>query len=148
MFLTPDLKPVFGGTYWPGPNSSKSQIGFEEILAKIVQTWKEQPAKFLASAEEILQRLREFTDEGLKGVGEGAEETLELDLLEDAYLQFNTRYDPVHGGFGRASPLPPSVMPPCGVKPRLLTKPVEQFLPSFRCPSIWRSCCGWVRFRR
>lgn len=105
MFLTPDLKPVFGGTYWPGPNSSKGQIGFEEVLEKIVQTWKEQPTKFLASAEEILQRLKEFTDEGLKGAGEGSEETLELDLLEEAYQQFNTRYDPVHGGFGRAFPL-------------------------------------------
>ncbi|KAI5852280.1 hypothetical protein BZA05DRAFT_397412 [Tricharina praecox] len=103
VFLTPDLKPVFGGTYWPGPNSSKGQIGFEEVLEKIVQTWKEQPTKFLASAEEILQRLKEFTDEGLKGAGEGSEETLELDLLEEAYQQFNTRYDPVHGGFG----LPP-----------------------------------------
>ncbi|KAA8895720.1 hypothetical protein FN846DRAFT_784662 [Sphaerosporella brunnea] len=103
VFLTPDLKPVFGGTYWPGPNSSKGQLGFQEVLEKIIQTWKDQPAKFLASAEEILARLKEFADEGLKGAGEGSEETLELDLLEDAYQQFNTRYDPIHGGFG----LPP-----------------------------------------
>ncbi|KAF8544500.1 Six-hairpin glycosidase-like protein [Trichophaea hybrida] len=103
VFLTPDLKPVFGGTYWPGPNavgSGKGQLGFQEVLEKIVQTWKEQPDKFLASADEILLRLKEFTDEGLNGVGEGAEETLELDLLEEAYQQFNSRYDSVRGGFG------------------------------------------------
>jgi uncharacterized protein YyaL (SSP411 family) len=95
---------MFGGTYWPGPNSSKSQLGFQEVLEKIIQTWKEQPAKCLASAEEILHQLREFADEGLKGAGEGHEENLELDLLEDAYQQFNTRYDSVHGGFGRMFP--------------------------------------------
>jgi uncharacterized protein YyaL (SSP411 family) len=106
VFLTPDLKPVFGGTYWPGPNavgSGRGQLGFQEVLEKIVQTWKEQPAKFLASADEILLRLKEFTDEGLNGAGEGAEEVLELDLLEEAYQQFNSRYDSVHGGFGRMS---------------------------------------------
>ena len=92
---------MFGGTYWPGPNASKGQLGFQEVLEKIIQTWKEQPAKFLASAEEILVFLREFANEGLKGVGEGVEETLELDLLEEAYQQFVTRYDPVNGGFGR-----------------------------------------------
>ena len=55
------------------------------MLEKIAQTWAEQPAKFLASADDILLRLTEFTDEGLKGAGKGAEEeSLELDLLEEA----------------------------------------------------------------
>lgn len=79
----------------------KEQIGFVEILEKIVQTWKEQRAKFLASAKEILPKLKEFTDEGLKGAGEGGDETLEVDLLEEAYQQFVTRFDSVNGGFGR-----------------------------------------------
>lgn len=103
VFLTPDLEPVFGGTYWPGPRAAgamKDQIGFVEILEKIVQTWKEQRAKFLASAKEIMPKLKEFTDEGLKGPGEGDDETLDVDLLEEAYQQFVTRFDPVNGGFG------------------------------------------------
>ena len=42
MFLTADLEPVFGGTYWPGPNAldgpaMKDQIGFVEILEKIAK---------------------------------------------------------------------------------------------------------------
>lgn len=72
-----------------------------EVLEKIVQTWKEQQAKFIASAKDILPRLREFTDEGLKGTGGGPDESLELDLLEEACQQFATRFDPIHGGFGR-----------------------------------------------
>lgn len=78
----------------------KDQIGFVEILEKIVQTWKEQRAKFLASAKEIMPKLKEFTDEGLKGAGEGDDENLDVDLLEEAYQQFVTRFDPVNGGFG------------------------------------------------
>ena len=44
VFLTPDLEPVFGGTYWPGPNatdgpSMKGQIGFVEVLEKIVKVY-------------------------------------------------------------------------------------------------------------
>lgn len=81
----------------------KDHIGFLEILEKIVQTWKEQRAKFLQSAKDILPRLREFADEGLKGAGEGDQETLDVDLLEEAYHQFVTRFDPVNGGFGRTS---------------------------------------------
>ena len=107
VFLTPDLKPVFGGTYWPGPSAVAArnmQLGFQEVLEKVGQAWKDRPAEFLSSATDILQRLREFTDEGLKGAGEGSEETLEVDLLEEAYQQFNTRYDPIYGGFGRPSP--------------------------------------------
>lgn len=40
MFLTPELQPVFGGTYWPGPSAldgpvMRDQIGFLEILEKM-----------------------------------------------------------------------------------------------------------------
>ena len=42
VFLTPDLEPIFGGTYWPGPNtvaSAHGQLGFFDVLEKIVQMW-------------------------------------------------------------------------------------------------------------
>ncbi|KAI5819034.1 hypothetical protein BZA77DRAFT_276632 [Pyronema omphalodes] len=119
VFLTPDLKPVFGGTYWPGPESVSTAdfaVTFQSVLEKVATTWEEQPTKFLASAEEILLRLEEFTDEGLKGTGDDEEETLDLDLLEEAFTQFNQRYDPVHGGFG----LPPKF--PLPVKLALLLR--------------------------
>ncbi|KAF3919003.1 hypothetical protein ABW20_dc0110233 [Dactylellina cionopaga] len=116
VFLTSDLEPVFGGTYWPGPNamdgpSMKDQIGFVEVLEKIVKAWKEQQDKCLASAKEILQQLKEFTDEGLKGhpgASEGTE-ILEVDLLEEAYQHFLSRYDTTNGGFGTAPKFPTPV---------------------------------------
>lgn len=40
VFLTPDLKPIFGGTYWPGPGTSTpslgEQMGFLDVLHRIV----------------------------------------------------------------------------------------------------------------
>ncbi|KAF3941252.1 hypothetical protein ABW19_dt0209285 [Dactylella cylindrospora] len=118
VFLTPDLEPVFGGTYWPGPNatdgpSMKGQIGFVEVLEKIVKVWKEQQDKCLASAKEILQQLKEFTDEGLKGspttsTAEGTD-VLEIDLLEEAYQHFLSRYDRLYGGFGTFPKFPTPV---------------------------------------
>lgn len=84
----------------------KDQIGFLEVLEKIVKVWKDQQQKCLTSASDILKQLKDFTDEGLKG-GEG--EGLELDLLEEAYQHFMARYDPLYGGFGSAPKFPTPV---------------------------------------
>ena len=106
VFITPDLEPVFGGTYWPGPTSNapamiQDQVGFLQILKKISTVWNEQEKRCRDSAKEILTQLREFAEEGNHNrAGGGAErEGLELDLLEEAYQHFAGRYDKIHGGF-------------------------------------------------
>jgi uncharacterized protein YyaL (SSP411 family) len=107
VFLTPDLQPVFGGTYWPGPSAvggMKDQLGFLEVLEKIVKVWNEQQERCLSSAKDILKQLKDFTDEGLKGINGESNAGLELDLLEEAYQHFMARYDPLYGGFGSKSP--------------------------------------------
>ncbi|RPA99950.1 hypothetical protein L873DRAFT_1681898 [Choiromyces venosus 120613-1] len=112
VFLTPDLQPVFGGTYWPGPSAvggMKDQLGFLEVLEKIANVWKEQHERCVASASDILNQLKEFTDEGLKGTGGEPGDGLELDLLEEAYQHFMARYDPLYGGFGNAPKFPTPV---------------------------------------
>ncbi|KAJ6262183.1 hypothetical protein Dda_2988 [Drechslerella dactyloides] len=118
VFLTPDLEPVFGGTYWPGPNATdaplmKDQIGFVDVLDKTAKVWREQQEKCLTSAKEIVQQLKDFTDEGLKGSAETpsseSTEILEIDLLEEAYQHFCSRYDAVNGGFGGSPKFPTPV---------------------------------------
>jgi uncharacterized protein YyaL (SSP411 family) len=115
VFLTPDLEPLFGGTYWPGPNSSsqtrlgvEGPISFVEILEKLRNVWRTQRARCLDSAKEITRQLREFAEEGTRTNhdGDDAEEDLELDLLEDAFQHFSSRYDPIHGGFSHAPKFP------------------------------------------
>lgn len=108
VFLTPDLEPVFGGTYWSGPNSSMvtvGMVGFLDILKKMKEVWMHQESRCRESAKEITKQLREFAEEGVhshpmgvKNDGDG----LELELLEEAYQHFVRKYDPIHGGFSVA----------------------------------------------
>lgn len=114
VFVTPDLQPLFGGTYWPGPKSERARHGgsFEAILTKVASAWKEQESRCRESAANITDQLKQFAQEGtLSGrrSGEGAEESddvLELELLEEAYDHYNSRYDEQYGGFGGAPKFP------------------------------------------
>jgi uncharacterized protein YyaL (SSP411 family) len=115
VFLTPDLEPVFGGTYWAGPHSTSPShiggdgpIGFVEILEKLRDVWRTQQARCLDSAKEITRQLREFAEEGThlqQGDPEG-DEDLEVELLEEAFQHFASRYDRVNGGFGHSPKFP------------------------------------------
>ncbi|PHH59172.1 hypothetical protein CDD81_3674 [Ophiocordyceps australis] len=90
LFLTPQLEPVFGGTYWPGPRPSSSHLtvhhhhddetpDFLTILRKLRATWIEQQARCRLEASEIVGQLREFAAEGTLGArGLGTEQTSEL----------------------------------------------------------------------
>src|ERR1700739_1680739 len=60
VFLTPDLKPFFGGTYFP-PSSKWGRPGFKEVLAEIVRAWRDARQRLVESADRILDRLREAT---------------------------------------------------------------------------------------
>ncbi|OOQ82682.1 DUF255 domain protein [Penicillium brasilianum] len=112
VFLTPELEPVFGGTYWPGPNSSTSHgpgtTGFVEILEKLSDVWQTQQQRCLESAKDITKQLREFAEEGTHSQSSGREddEDLDIELLEEAYQHFVSRYDSINGGFGRAPKFP------------------------------------------
>ncbi|KAF4168341.1 hypothetical protein CNMCM6936_002797 [Aspergillus lentulus] len=112
VFLTPNLEPVFGGTYWPGPNSStlsrQDTVGFVDILEKLRDVWKTQQQRCLDSAKEITRQLREFAEEGTHAQqgDRQADEDLDIELLEEAYQHFASRYDTVNGGFSRAPKFP------------------------------------------
>ncbi|KAL4766387.1 thioredoxin domain-containing protein [Aspergillus foveolatus] len=111
VFLTPDLEPVFGGTYWPGPNAASllgpETVSFIEILEKLRDVWQTQRQRCLESAKEITKQLREFAEEGTHThQGEQSDEDLDVELLEEAYQHFASRYDINNGGFSRAPKFP------------------------------------------
>jgi uncharacterized protein YyaL (SSP411 family) len=115
VFLTPDLEPVFGGTYWPGPNSTslprlsaEEHVGFLDILEKMRDVWQTQQQRCLQSAKEITRQLKEFAEEGTHSSPNGKtdDEDLEVELLEDAYKHFVSRYDSVNGGFSTSPKFP------------------------------------------
>jgi uncharacterized protein YyaL (SSP411 family) len=107
VFLTPDLEPLFGGTYWPGPSSSttvKDSVDFMSILKKMETIWREQRDRCMSSAKEITKQLREFAQEGLvsrDGIDKDAEgDDMEIELLDETFEHFNLKYDRQYAGFG------------------------------------------------
>lgn len=127
VFLTPDLEPVFGGTYWPGPGSnslprlavgSEDRLTFLDILEKMRQVWSTQQQRCIRSAKEISQQLKDFASEGTQSHSTTLDtdseepEPLDIDVIDDAFDHFMARYDPVHGGFSPPSPAPKFPTPP------------------------------------
>ena len=111
VFVTPDLHPVFGGTYWPGPTSNttpfEDQVDFLGILNKLSTVWEEQEQRCRQDSSRILQQLKDFAAEGTFGdrLGEGGD-GLDIELLEEANQHFASTYDSKNGGFGSAPKFP------------------------------------------
>jgi uncharacterized protein YyaL (SSP411 family) len=103
VWLTPDLKPFFGGTYFP-PDSRYGRPGFSEILQHIARTWHENREKVVASSENITEQLRRYASE-LEKAG-----TPDAALFESGYSPFRRTFDSEYGGFGSAPKFPrPSI---------------------------------------
>jgi uncharacterized protein YyaL (SSP411 family) len=102
VWLTPDLKPFYGGTYFP-PSSRWGRPGFVDILGEIARVWGAEPKKLQQSAEALTAQLRGIeraaSVSGVSGVPTPA-------ALERIASQFRNTFDHVHGGFGGAPKFP------------------------------------------
>jgi uncharacterized protein len=105
VFLTPDLKPFFGGTYFP-PDARYGRPSFLQLLQQIATLWQERKNEIAASADEIHARLELIT-------AHDARENLQLtpETLKRAMEMFKEAYDPVNGGFGGAPKFPQPSIP-------------------------------------
>ena len=105
VFLTPDLKPFFGGTYFPTDNRH-GRPGFLNLLQQIAQIWSERKDEILASAEELHARLELITTRA-------ANEKFPLTppILRRALENFKDAYDATNGGFGGAPKFPQPSIP-------------------------------------
>jgi len=100
VWLTPDLKPFVGGTYFP-PEDRGGQPGFRTMLNRIAALWSTDPQKVTDQAESVLQALRS----GTSTAGPGAALPIAT-LRQRAFKETAESYDPVDGGFGRAPKFP------------------------------------------
>ena len=100
VWLTPDLKPFYGGTYFP-PSARWGRPGFTEILEHVAQVWREDRAQVTQSAEALTAHLRaEGPSRATSGVVPGSE------ALDRTVRQFEASFDTRHGGFGDAPKFP------------------------------------------
>jgi hypothetical protein len=105
VFLTPELKPFFGGTYFP-PDARYGRPSFLQLLQQISQLWQERKNEIAASADEIHARLEAST-----GNAAGSDLPLTADVLKNAAAFFKKMFDPQHGGFGGAPKFPQPSIP-------------------------------------
>ena len=59
IFMTPDKKPFYAGTYFP-KESNYTRIGLKELLLKITDLWKSNRKSLLERADTVLQHLNEY----------------------------------------------------------------------------------------
>ncbi|MDQ3488317.1 MAG: thioredoxin domain-containing protein [Acidobacteriota bacterium] len=100
VFLTPDLKPFFGGTYFP-PSSKWGRPGFIDLLGELARVWREDRARVDEAAAELTERLRAQTT-GAQSEAEVGEPA----ALDTAVAQFGGAFDRRLGGFGQAPKFP------------------------------------------
>ncbi|RME81477.1 MAG: thioredoxin domain-containing protein [Caldilineae bacterium] len=99
VFLTPDGRPFYGGTYFP-PHDRYGMPSFRRVLTSIIAAWRDQRSRLLEGAEQFTTQLNRSAllqpDRG----------ELSPVLLDAAFDRLYQQYDDVHGGFGSAPKFP------------------------------------------
>ena len=103
MFLTPDLKPFFGGTYFP-PNAMHGRPGFPDVLQRIHEIWQNDRQKILESADGLTKFLKELP------ISPQATGSISAKMLDSCFQQAEAQYDPKYGGFGGGPKFPRPVV--------------------------------------
>ncbi len=99
VFMTPDKKPFFAGTYFPR-GGQKDKPGLIEILERVKSLWESRGEDLVAQGEKMIQTIKEEQDNFTKDY------PLSHETLETAYTQLEQQFDPVDGGFGKAPKFP------------------------------------------
>src|SRR5207248_394942 len=99
VWLTPDLKPFLGGTYFP-PEDRYGQPAFQKVLERIATAWKQDQDKLVEQGSKIVEALRQSQSTGT------VEGELDGSILDAAYQQLDRSFDPKEGGFGSAPKFP------------------------------------------
>lgn len=98
IFMTPEQKPFFAGTYFPKASRYASP-GFKELLLLFHDKWQHERTRLLHAADEIVSTLRQSSDSA-------ARPSAENDLIETALSQYRRSFDEKNGGFGSAPKFP------------------------------------------
>ncbi len=96
IFMTPDQKPFFAGTYFP-KTTRYGQVGFVELLLAIRDRWEHDREDLLDSAEELIAQLNRQTK---------VQGSADAKLTDVAVELYKRTFDDRFGGFGRAPKFP------------------------------------------
>ena len=103
VFLTPDLKPFYGGTYYP-PTDRYGRPGFPKVMQAVAEAYTDKHTQVLQQADQLTTQIQQISNALTTD-----EQPLTEDLLHNAFQHYQTQYDPDHGGFGNAPKFPPNM---------------------------------------
>ena len=104
-WLTPELKPFYGGTYYP-PEDRHGRAGFPAILRTIAQGWREERDKLVAEGDRVIAMLREHYLDKPPVLSADDLTVAGGDAFEKGLGYFFESFDADHGGFGNAPKFP------------------------------------------
>jgi uncharacterized protein YyaL (SSP411 family) len=99
VFLTPEGKPFYGGTYFP-PEDRQGMPGFPRVLTGVAQAYREKPQDVEKSVEQILSALKRMSE------SHDSKATFSPDAIAESAEQISRAYDSDHGGLGHAPKFP------------------------------------------
>ena len=100
VFLTPDLKPFYAGTYFP-PEDAHGRPGFPRVIRALHVAWQKNRQELEKQADQLSQSIARLhtTDE--------QSESATADLIAEGLAHIEARFDPRNGGIGTAPKFPP-----------------------------------------
>jgi uncharacterized protein len=102
MFLTPDGRPFYGGTYFP-PDDARGMPGFKRVLRHVADAYREKREQVNQATEEIVAAIAAPMQVP------GSAPPISREALHETAGKAAANHDPVHGGFGGAPKFPPSM---------------------------------------
>jgi uncharacterized protein YyaL (SSP411 family) len=104
VFLTPDRKPFFAGTYFPaGDGERGARFGFATILKELDRVWREERARATHSAEQIAQAVQQSL------AADASTGLPDVHVLHGAMSYYAQVFDPREGGVRRSPKFPSSM---------------------------------------
>ncbi len=103
VFLTPNLKPFYGGTYYP-PEDRYGRPGFPKVMHAVAEAFNEKNAQVLEQADQLTTQLNQMSN-----LVDPHEHELTEELITKAFQHYRSQFDSQYGGFGNAPKFPPSM---------------------------------------
>jgi uncharacterized protein len=101
LFLFPDTKPFYAGTYFP-PRAAHGRPGFMEILQAIHTAWRTDRVTLSLTADQVTAHIQKKNQAGSK--------TIDVAWLKKGFMQIEDSYEPKYGGFGQSPKFPRPVV--------------------------------------
>ena len=103
VWLTPELKPFYGGTYFP-PEQRYGHPGFPMVLERVAEAWQQDRDRILESSQAAIEQLRRQS--AVSAAGPGSALRPDKDTLDAGFYAFRRSFDSRYGGFGQAPKFP------------------------------------------